>query len=99
VATIISALQTTVTADAAVSCTNETTKIICTANTAGTAFTYSSNTVIPPLTFTSNNTQTKEIDSKDLFGVFLFSIAYGGFNFDGVGFCVAFMISVEAVEI
>ncbi len=60
VATIISALQTKVTADAAVSCTNETTKIICTANTAGTAFTYSSNAVIPPLTFTSNNTQTVE---------------------------------------
>jgi uncharacterized OB-fold protein len=71
--------------------------------------------VIPPLTFTSNNTQTVEESTQGrihtfttnhpiatfniIENVFLFSIAYGGFNFDGVGFCVAFIISADAVEI
>jgi hypothetical protein len=37
-------------------------------------------------------------NGKGLLGVFILSITCGGFDFDGVGFCVAFKVGVGAVK-
>jgi hypothetical protein len=60
-------------------------------------------------TITENTTNTilgtlsaTDADVEDAFVYTLknnSAASYGGFNFDGVGFCVAFIISVDAVEI
>jgi hypothetical protein len=58
---------------------------------AGDTFTY---------TLVTNSAAYFAIDgnSDGLFGVFIISIACGGFNFDGVRFCVTFKVGGDTVE-